>query len=75
VSNTSRRFKAVVVLYIILGLTLSAVGALTAWLSNVGAIPSLTSPTARIAMIALGLVLLAIGSHIAVAGLASLRSK
>jgi sulfite exporter TauE/SafE len=75
VSTTSKRFRTVVVLYTVLGATLSAVGALTAWLSNAGAIPSLANPVARVVVIALGLALLAIGTHIAIAGLASLRSR
>ena len=71
---TSRRFKAVVALYVVLGLVLSAVGALTTWLSNTGSLP-LTDPTYRAVALVLGLVLLLVGSHLAVAGLASLRSR
>lgn len=71
---TSRRFKAVVALYIALGLLLSAIGTLTTWLSNTGSLP-FANPTYRVIALVLGLLLLLVGSHLAVAGLASLRGR
>lgn len=73
--TTSRRLKAIITLYTFLGITLSAIGVLAAWLSNSGIVSLGNNPTYRIVALFLSLALVAIGTHLAIAGIASLRTK
>ncbi len=63
--------RAVIVLFTVLGALLALIGAMVAWMANAGMVQGGVYVT--YGMIALGIVLVLIGLHLFIAGVASLR--